>query len=95
MLFTCCNIKNDITDAKTTQQSVDVKIPGGILRAVECMDSDYPGIDICFIPDEKDNYNEPISLPRVLIEKPVDNEKLRAIIWNNENQEDPTFKIEF
>ena len=59
------------------------------------MDSDYPGIDICFIPDEKGNYNEPISLPRVLIEKPVDNEKLRAIVWNNENQEDPTYKIEF
>ena len=59
------------------------------------MNSNYLGIDICFIPDEKGNYNEPISLPLVLIEKQVDNEKLRAIIWNNENQEDPTFKIEF
>ena len=89
------NIKNVISDAKTAQQSIDIKIPGGILHAVECMDPDYPGIDISFIPDEKGNYNEPIFLPRVLIEKPVDNEKLRAIVWNNEKQEDPTFKIEF
>lgn len=43
------NIKNVISDTKTAQQSIDIKIPGGILHAVECMDPDYPGIDISFM----------------------------------------------
>lgn len=74
---------------------LDVKVPGGILRARACIDLDYPGMDIEFIPDEKGGNVNAVSLPRVLIEKPVDNGKLRAIVWSDELKEDPTLKVEF
>lgn len=75
-------------------QYIDVSVSGGILRATACIDPNYPGIDIEFIPDKNGN-PEALSLPRVLFEKPVEDGKLRAIVWGNEMREDPTLKIEF
>lgn len=63
-----------------------VKIDGGYLRAEKSYDPDYPGIDIEFISDNEDEFA--LSRPRVLVEKPTDNGKLRTLIWNNPNSED-------
>ncbi len=68
-----------------------VKVDGGYLRAETSCDPDYPGIDIEFISDDEDR--EALSRPRVLVEKPVDNGNLRALIWNNPNSEDYTEEI--
>ena len=92
--------QNEIEDSDSDEETVkpqylDVKVPGGILRARACIDPDYPGMDIEFIPDEEGSNVNAVSLPRVLIEKPVENGKLRAIVWGDELKEDPTLKIEF
>ena len=92
--------QNEIEDSDSDEETVkpqylDVKVPGGILRARACIDPDYPGMDIEFIPDEKGGNVNAVSLPRVLIEKPVENGKLRAIVWSDELKEDPTLKVEF
>ena len=92
--------QNEIEDSDSDKETVkpqylDVKVPGGILRARACIDPDYPGMDIEFIPDEKGGNVNAVSLSRVLIEKPVENGKLRAIVWGDELKEDPTLKIEF
>lgn len=59
------------------------------------IDLDYPRIDVEFIPDaESDNANT-VSLPRILMEKPIEDGNFRAIIWGNELKEAPTLKVEF
>ena len=75
-------------------QYIDVEVPVGFLRATACIDPDYPGIDIEFIPDKNGN-SEALSLPRVLFESSVETKQLRAIIWGDEMQEDPTHKVNF
>lgn len=67
-----------------------VKVNGGHLVATISQDPDYPGIDIEYIAD-KDN-GENLSRPRVLVEWPND-DTLRALIWNNPNDEDYTKEI--
>ena len=85
---------NEKVKSQGRPQYIDVNVPGGILRATACIDPNYPGIDIEFIPDKNGN-PEALSLPRILFEKSVEDEKLRAIIWGDEMQEDPTLKVAF
>ncbi len=68
-----------------------VKVKGGVLKATESQDVQYPGIDIEFIPNKRKNT---ISNPRVLMEKPL-GEELRVLIWTDKNNEDYTREIEF
>ena len=63
-----------------------VKVNGGYFRAEPSQDPDYPGIDVEFVADMEDENN--LSRPRILFERPVENEELRALIWNNPNNED-------
>ena len=73
------------------------KVPGGRLVATLSSDPDYPGIDVEFIAD--DDNGENLSRPRVLIECPdlVDDscceKTLRALIWNDPNNEDCTEEV--
>ena len=67
-----------------------VKVNGGHLVATISQDPHYPGIDIEYVSD-KDN-GENLSRPRVLVEWPRD-DTLRALIWNNPNDEDYTKEI--
>lgn len=73
------------------QNQIRVPIDGGELVATQCLDPDYPGIDVEFEPNiEVDK----VGLPRVLVEKP-NGEKLRTLIWGDLDQEDYTTKVEF
>jgi len=73
-------------------EEIKVKVKGGYIRAIANSDPDYPGIDVEFEPD---NYNsETLSTPRVLFEKPADY-KLRALIWDDADNEDYTKEIVF
>lgn len=83
----------DSVEVVTGPQSMDVKVPGGILRAKACTDPAYPGISVEFIPDEGDPNAG--SLPCVLMGKIVEEDKLRAIVWGNKLQEDPSHIIGF
>lgn len=74
-------------------QKIIVKIQGGHLVATKSQDSDYPGIDVEFVPDS-DN-GEYASRPRVLFEKPVEDGELRALVWDDKNSEDYTNEIIF
>lgn len=85
---------NEEAKSQGRPQYIDVNVPGGFIRATACNDPDYPGIDIEFVPDKNGN-PEALSLPRVLFEKPVEDGKLRAIVWGDEMKEDPTLKVEF
>ena len=69
-----------------------VKAEGGVFRATKSQDPNYPGIDVEFIADQKED--NILSRPRVLFEKPVDG-SLRALIWNNSRKEDYSEEIEF
>lgn len=73
-------------------EEIRVNVKGGYIRANASEDPDYPGIDVEFVPD---NYNgETLSIPRVLFEKPADGE-LRALIWDDADNEDYTKEIVF
>ena len=74
-------------------QKIIVKIQGGHLVATKSQDTDYPGIDVEFVPDS-DN-GEYASRPRVLFEKPVEDGELRALVWDDKNSEDYTNEIIF
>lgn len=69
-----------------------VKVKGGYLYATISGDPDYPGICVEFVAD--DESDEDLSRPTVLIEKPLDDE-LRALVWDNKNDEDYTTEIIF
>lgn len=68
----------------------ELKIEGGYFRVDKSQDPEYPGIDVEFVPDKHNG----LSMPRILFEKPRDG-KLRALIWNDPEQEDYTEEIEF
>ena len=57
---------NEKVKSQGRPQYIDVNVPGGILRATACIDPNYPGIDIEFIPDKNGN-PEALSLPRILL----------------------------
>ena len=74
-------------------------IPGGYLDIRASSDPDYPGLDIEFFSDNKTDDENAVSRPRVLIEKPYNEEnetfdKLRALCWSDMYQEDYTSEIE-
>lgn len=68
-----------------------IRVKGGWLVATISQDPDYPGIDIEYVADCDKGQN--LSRPRVLIECPMENNELRALIWNNPNSEDYTEEI--
>ena len=69
-----------------------VKVEGGYLYATISGDIDYPGICVEFVAD--DDNGEKASRPTVLVEKPV-GEDLRALIWDDKDDEDYTTEIIF
>lgn len=69
-----------------------VKVEGGYLYATISGDIDYPGICVEFVAD--DDIGESLSRPTVLMEKPV-GEELRALIWDDKDDEDYTTEIIF
>jgi hypothetical protein len=72
--------------------SLTVKVDGGYLYATISGDTDYPGICVEFVAD--DDMGESLSRPTVLMEKPL-GEKLRALIWDDKDDEDYTTEIIF
>ena len=73
-------------------KNLKVRVNGGYLIAIESGDTDYPGICVEFVADNE--RDDALSRPSVLIEKPVGGE-LRALIWDDEEQEDYTREIRF
>lgn len=73
-------------------EEIKVRVEGGYIRANASSDPDYPGIDVEFVSDN--DVGETLSRPRVLIEKPVD-DNLRALIWDDADNEDYTKEIVF
>lgn len=72
-------------------KSLKVRVKGGYLVATESGDVDYPGICVEFVAD---NETDTRSRPTVLIEKSTDYD-LRALIWEDEDNEDYTTEIKF
>lgn len=72
--------------------SLRVNVEGGYLYATISGDVDYPGICVEFVAN--DDIGEALSRPTVLIEKPVDDD-LRALVWENKDDEDYTTEIKF
>lgn len=73
-------------------EEIKVRVNGGYIRANASSDPDYPGIDVEFVSDN--DVGETLSRPRVLFEKPVD-DNLRALIWDDADNEDYTKEIVF
>ena len=73
-------------------EEIKVRVKGGYIRANASSDPDYPGIDVEFVSDN--DVGETLSSPRVLFEKPVD-DNLRALIWDDADNEDYTKEIVF
>lgn len=73
-------------------ESLTVKVEGGYLYATISGDVDYPGICVEFVADNESD--EHLSRPTVLIEKPV-GEELRALVWDDKDDEDYTTEITF
>ena len=73
-------------------KNLTVRVDGGYLIATISGDTDYPGICVEFIAD--DMKEDVLSVPAVLIEKPVGDE-LRVLIWADEDVEDYTTEIKF
>ena len=69
-----------------------VKVEGGYLYATISGDVDYPGICVEFVAE--DDVGEELSRPTVLMEKPIGGD-LRALIWDNKDDEDYTTEIIF
>jgi len=72
--------------------TIQVRVEGGYIVATVSYDENYPGIDIEFVADN--DKGEQASRPRVLFEKPIDGE-LRALIWEDPDDEDYTKEIIF
>lgn len=71
---------------------ITVRVDGGIIIARQSMDLEYPGIDVEFVSDNENPNN--LSRPRVLFESPKE-QGLRALIWDDVNNEDYTNEIVF
>lgn len=69
-----------------------VKVDGGYLYATISGDIDYPGICVEFVGDNESD--DDLSRPTVLFEKPI-GEELRALVWDNKDDEDYTTEIIF
>ena len=81
---------------KTSSGVMEVKVPGGVLRATKSLDPEYPGVDIEFIATAEDRSCDKFqSRPRVLMEYKIEDDELRAAIWADEKSEDYSDDIEF
>ena len=47
---------NEEAKSQGRPQYIDVNVPGGFIRATACIDPDYPGIDIEFVPDKNGSF---------------------------------------
>lgn len=79
--------------------TIEVKVAGGTLRAWASEDVGYPGISIEFISDFPVDI-ETVSYPKIIMEKPEENnglssEGLRALLWTDPTTEDYTEEIIF
>lgn len=79
--------------SKVCKNEIDVLVEGGYIRATASQDKNYPGIDVEFVPNEPQE--DTLSFPRVLVEKPLESDNLRAVIWANPNDEDYSDEIKF
>jgi hypothetical protein len=71
--------------------TIQIRVKGGYIVASVSSDPNYPGIDVEYVAD--DDNGERVSRPRVLVEYPV-NDCLRALIWNEPDNEDYTEEID-
>jgi hypothetical protein len=74
------------------EKTLRVKVEGGYLCATISGDINYPGIWVEFVADGDTGEN--LSRPTVLMEKPV-GEELRALVWDDKDDEDYTTEIIF
>jgi hypothetical protein len=74
------------------EDCLKVKVEGGYLYATISGDINYPGICVEFVADG--DTGEDLSRPTVLMEKPV-GEELRALVWDDKDDEDYTTEIIF
>ena len=74
------------------EDCLKVKVEGGYLYATISGDIDYPGICVEFVADG--DLGERLSRPTVLVERPY-GENLRALIWEDRDDEDYTTEIVF
>lgn len=79
--------------SKVCKNEIDVLVEGGYIRATAAQDENYPGIDVEFVPNKPQE--DALSFPRVLVEKPLESDNLRAVIWANPNDEDYSDEIKF
>lgn len=90
-------LPQEVTDTDCIRQpekadTIKISMDGGYLAIDKSQDSDYPGVDIEFVPD---NEKELLyTRPRIVIEKPK-GEKLHCLIWNDKSSEDYSDKIVF
>lgn len=80
--------RNDINPTKEIQ----IASEDGDFMIWESDNPDYPCVDVEFVA-ENDN-GESLSRPRVMFEKPID-DNLRVLVWENPNDLMPTTEIYF
>lgn len=84
-------------DAQILEPGKRYKVPvsDGYLEVIASIDKDYPGLDVEYIPDNENSRGK--SNPRILFEStPTESgKKLRALIWDDKDNEDYTKEIVF
>ena len=82
-----------LKDVTVLHEEIHVCVEGGTIKASISPDVDYPGIDVEYIPDgsESGSYNN----PRILMEKPFDQDQISGYVWNNPDSEDYSIKVSF
>ena len=77
---------------------VKIHTPKGFFEVMVSTDPEYPGVDVEIIPNSqiapKDKKKLTASRPRVVFEL-KEGETLRAVIWDDPDQEDYTKEIRF
>ena len=73
-------------------EQIKVRVEGGYFIATPNEDPNYPGIDVEFVADNDNGEN--LSRPRVMFEKPLD-DNLQVLIWENPRDLMPTTEIYF
>ena len=75
---------------KTGTEIVKVREQGRF-EIIKCLDNDYPGVDVEFIPTTG---REEQTLPRLVFEWP-EGDALKVLIWGNPENEDPSETVVF
>lgn len=79
----------------TSCVNIDTLVPNGLLHTAVSIDENHPGLDIEYIPDDPNEYPCEMTLPRIVIEKPVETNELVAMLWADVRNEDYSHKIRF